>query len=143
MSNNNSHASQPGIMFGPNDSGKTYISLYSHRGTRPQKHRWDPSVPPQREYGLFCTSDQGGWQDLSGHYWGFGNLEGTEVIGTQGERLCKFPRTSNEHDPWHGYPVSPLIEGDTDAPPDALVESWLNTQTISRTFARRIQRRKV
>lgn len=135
-------ATPSGISFGPNRSGKTYLSLYIHRGTRAQKHQWSVNVSPSREYDIFCSADEGNWKDTQGHYWGV-YAGGQTVLGSRGERLCKFPRTSNIEDPWHGYPVSPMEEGDKDAPPDDFVENWIATRIVSKTFGRRIQRRKI
>jgi len=131
-----------GILFGPNHSGKTYLSVYAHRGHRPLKNKWSDNITPVREYSIFCTSDDFEWNDPNGHYWGLHN-EGTTILGCFGEPLCKFPATTNEADPWHGYPVSPMKDGDNNSPSDRLVELWLQDAHISRTFARRIQRRKI
>lgn len=95
-----------GIEFGPNDSGKPYISLNAHRGSRPHKSKWRTEVTPPMEYGIFCDADGNEWNDNSGHYWGVLN-RGDTVLGMVGERLSKFPCTSNDNDPWHGYPVNP------------------------------------
>lgn len=135
-----------GISFGPNGSGKRYISLFVHRQakTTRRKSMWRDSVPPQDEYGIFCAADAGNWQDGRGHYWGVRRVKTSiAVIGLSGERICKFPHTANSGDPWHGYPVSPKRRGDDDSPPDPLVDSWIESAVVTRTFGRRIQRRKV
>ena len=106
------------------------------------KSKWHPSTPPPMEYDIFCSADYGNWRDLHGHYWGV-HSGGATVLGCLGERLCRFPRTSNAGDPWHGYPVSPLENGDDDAPSDDFVENWIRTGVVSKTFGRRVQRRKV
>ncbi len=133
-----------GIQFGPNRNGKLYISIFIHRGTNRSKYKnkWHPSVPPPMEYDIFCKADFGNWRDSRGHYWGVHDA-GSTVLGCQGERLCKFPQTINASDPWHGYPVSPLWDGDNSAPPDDFVEYWIATRVVTNTFGRRIQRRKV
>ncbi len=135
-----------GVIFGPNTSGKRYISLYIHRQTSVtrDKSMWSNSVPPPDEYGIFCTADAGNWRDVQGHYWGRLLVRGSIiVIGLSGERICKFPQNANARDPWHGYPVSPKQRGDDDSPPDAFVDRWIASGVITRTFGRRIQRRKV
>jgi len=133
-----------GVLFGPNGSGKSYISLYSHRGTGSSryKHQWVSLIPPLMEFSIFCTADTANWRDPSGHYWGLYN-SGATVLGTRGERLCKFPKNTNENNPWHGYPVSPREDGDKDAPPDMFVENWIAHGVVSKIIGRRIQRRKV
>ena len=133
-----------GIKFGPTNKGKWYISVNHHRGAGLQKYKnkWSLSVPPPMEYAIFCSADDGDWRDVQGHYWGVHN-QGSTILGCRGEKLAKFPCTSNVSDPWHGYPVSPLERGDNDAPPDDFVENWISTGVISKTFGRRIQRRKI
>lgn len=136
------------MLYGSAASGeKRYLCSNHHWGARRAggiKHEWDPvNVPPAVEYQLFRTSDSNDWSDTDGHYWGFGHREGRMILGTQKERLCKFPLPSNPTDPWHGYPVSPLLNGDDDAPPDGFVQDWIDNNVISKTFGRRIQRGKV
>jgi hypothetical protein len=128
-----------GILFGPNDSGKQYLSTFAHRGGMAGKAEW--VVPPPTEYDIFCSADAGNWRDVDGHYWGV-HLAGDAIVGSRGERLCKFPYNENERNPWHGYPVSPLLRGDDDAPPDDVVNKWIEDGIISVTKGRRIQRRK-
>lgn len=141
-------ATGSGMLYGPRP-GKTkrYLCSNHHRGGRRgggHKHEWHPvNVPPLREYELFCTADDEKWVDTDGHYWGVGDSEGNLILGLSKERLCKFPLPSNLSDPWHGYPVSPMQEGDKDAPPDDFVEKWIADKAISKVFGRRIQRRKV
>ena len=133
-----------GVQFGPTQSGKVYISLHQHRGSGApaHKHQWCDQISRVMEFGIFDTADYQNWCDRDGHFWGIHD-RGQTVLGVRGERLSKFPRTSNSSDPWHGYPVSPLERGDDDAPPDEFVERWIETGAVSKTFGRRIQRRKV
>jgi hypothetical protein len=135
---------ESGILFGPNGSGKRYISLFYHRptGARAHKRAWHPSVPPPDEFTIFDQADQGHWRDDDGHYWAIGDA-GARVLGQRGERLAHFPQNENAGDPWHGYPVSPLERGDDDAPPDEFVEAWIRGGVVSKTLGRRIQRRKI
>jgi hypothetical protein len=136
-------AGQPlpgGVMFGPTVSGKMYLSLYIHRGSWIGRSQW--IVEPQTEFNIFGAADNANWRGPNGHYWGV-HVPDAGVLGARGERLAKFPQTSNAVDPWHGYPVSPLEDGDRSAPPDDLVELWRQNNVVSKTFARRIQRRKV
>jgi hypothetical protein len=144
MSDNQGRATSSGIEFGPNHNGKSYISIFYHRGNnRPGlKNKWHADVLPPEEYAIFCHADYEDWFDHNNHYWGV-HSSGNTVLGCQGERLCKFPKTSNVSDPWHGYPISPLLNGDDDAPSDEFVEKWIVRGVISKTLGRRIQRRKV
>jgi hypothetical protein len=138
-------ATPAGLLFGPNHSGKKYLSSYAHRRNNPRdrhKSHWLPSVTPLMEFGIFCSADRASWRDGSGNYWGLHSGTRT-ILGVRGERLCKFPYTSNATDPWHGFPVSPLERGDNDAPPDTLVDDWVSAGVISRVAGRKIQRRKL
>lgn len=137
-------ATESGIQFGPNRNGKLYISVFIHRGNNRSnyKNKWEPSITPPIEYAIFCAADYENWRDHKGRYWAV-HQGGIIILGCQGERMCKFPRTSNPGDPWHGYPVSPLLNGEDDAPPDDLVENWIEAHVVSKTFGRRVQRRKV
>lgn len=129
-----------GVMFGPTRSGKMYLSMYIHRGNLRGRSQWH--IPPGREFTIFVAADDGNWRDVKGNYWGVDGL-GAATIGTRGERLSKFPQTTNKTDPWHGYPVSPLEDGDRSAPSDDLVEMWIENNIVSKTTGRRIQRRKL
>lgn len=131
-----------GILFGPNPSGKTYLSAYIHRGLRPKKSMWASEIKPDLEYHTFCLADEGIWCDALGNYWGVRG-QGTVVLGQRGERLCKFPRTVNAVDPWHGYPTSPLENGDPDCPPTALVVKWRTSEVINRETELKILKRKI
>lgn len=146
MSKNTSRPTRTrdGLIFGPNGTGKKYISLFYHRGSGSPRDKscWHKDVSPPKEYGIFCAADLKNWVDSRGHYWSMHN-KGETVLGTRGERLSKFPYNANHKDPWHGFPVSPLERGDADAPPDDFVESWIANGVISKTFGRRIQRRKI
>lgn len=132
------------MQFGPNKTGKFYISIFYHRGTNRLvfKNKWHPDISPFTEYEIFCFADDGNWFDARGHYWGV-RERGEAILGCSGERLCKFPKTSNVIDPWHGFPVSPMEDGDDYRPSDDIVEAWIATGIVSKTFGRRIQRRKV
>lgn len=138
-----SNATQPGVMFGPTNSGKRYIAVYKHRGSGSRKYKtvWDASVSPEMEYGIFCRADDGDWRCPDGHYWGVQTEDGNILtqLGQGGERLCKFPRTSNANDPWHGFPVL----SSEHRPPDEFVKEWRERGVISRTIEKRIQKGKL
>jgi hypothetical protein len=93
------------------------------------------------EYAIFALADDGNWQCSSGHYWGIHihTDDRPMELGKDGERLCKFPRTANGSDPWHGYPVF----SNEDAPPDEFVEQWRISGVINRIIAKRIQKGKL
>ena len=130
-----------GLLFGPTASGKTYLSMYDHRGRDPTKSRWADNLKPPEEYSIFEGSDDNGVSDSDGHFWGIRDPTGS-VLGSRGERLAKFPFNAVASAPWHGYPVSPGGGRNSEIPPDELVDGLIAEGAISRTFGRKIQRRK-
>jgi len=134
-----------GLLFGPRAlGGKSYISLYQHRGNGSLQHKnmWLRAFGPLDEHGLFCLADERAWQDAAGHYWAVHN-GGATIVGERGEILSKFPANGNANVPWHGYPVSPANDGAGSFPPDDFVEGWRESNVVTKTVARRIQKRKV
>jgi hypothetical protein len=135
-------ASAAGIHFGPTANGKHYLSAFMHRGSGPpDKSVWDPSISPVVEYGIFEVVDIKDWRCARGSYWGFLNGAMT-TIGRAGERLCKFPHTANQSDPWHGYPISPRAR-ETDEVPMGVVKQWSASGVITESIVRRILRHKI
>jgi hypothetical protein len=131
-----------GILFGPTATGKHYVSVFYHRCTARTifKRCWASSVAPVAEFGIFSDADRSGWSGNGGHYWGI--RPGGDILGTEGERMAKFPRPSNGNDPWHGYPIS-AAENVDDAPPVKLVVRWIDDGVISETLGKRILRFKI
>jgi hypothetical protein len=141
MSTRPGQVTADGIVFGPNSSGKTYLSWYAHRGADRGKSRWLDDLPPAEEYTIFCHSDEHNWSDPGGNYWGIRGADG-RPLGTRGERIAKFPNNSAPATPWHGYPTLSSGRGGG-APPDSLVTQWIGDRQVTRTFGLKIQRRKV
>ncbi len=131
-------ARQDGVLYGPTKSGKMYVSLYYHRQTNRMQDKCIWGISSAEEYEIFDEADGKNWQDIRGHYWGVRN-QGDTPLGTQDERICKFPRTSNSHDAWHGYPVGHA----KDTPSDDFIEDWIKNGIISRKNGRDIQRGKL
>ena len=133
-----------GLLFSANKYGKKYLSSYHHRGKGNQKHKhnWSSSITPIVECGLFDKADGSKWSDHRSNYWGVID-NGRIKLGSQGEVICKFPSNHNSRDPWHGFPISPLLRGPEDQPPDDFIEWWIDNQFITKTLGRRIQRGKV
>jgi hypothetical protein len=133
-----------GLMYGPTVNNKMYLSVYKHRGNGSRQHKncWSADVSPFMEYGIFCSSDASDWFDQKLNYWGVLN-SGQTVLGEKGERICKFPCTSNTQDPWHGYPTSPKDNGANDAPPDFLVEIWISGNIVTKEIGRKIQKLRI
>lgn len=134
-------ANPDGLLFGPTASGKNYLSTYEHRGRNVRKSQWAADVIPPEEYEIFEHADVNDHADSDGHYWGVRNPCGA-VLGSRGERLAKFPHNGTETAPWHGYPVSPASGRSSEIPPDGLIEALVEAGSLSRTFGRKIQRRR-
>lgn len=94
------------VPYGPTGSGKTYLSIGKHRCKRgtPSQRCWSISRPD--EFAVFEWADDVNCCDGDGHLWGF-HIQGDDldVLGTECERIAKFPKPTNETDAWHGYPV--------------------------------------
>ncbi len=134
-----------GLEYGPTVTGKMYLSKYKHRGNGSLQHKNMWCIPPDTEYDIFYNSDKHNLRDANHNYWGVLQT-GKATLGTNGERLSKFPCTSNIPDPWHGYPVSPLEERKRNALPpdfDLLVEQWIKDKVIDKAVGRKIQKEKI
>jgi hypothetical protein len=114
-----------------------YISLYYHRNPHLGKHksRWSKQVSQSAEYLIFVNADNRDWTASQGHYWGV--RDKGDTLGSDGERIAKFPRTTNSSDPWHGFPVSPADEPDH-KPPDAIIFRWHEEGFINRALRQRM-----
>ena len=130
-----------GLLFGPTASGKTYLSIYEHRGRNRLKSCWADDLHPPEEYLIFEQADDNEHSDGDGHFWGIRGAAGA-VLGTRGERLAKFPFNAVAAVPWHGFPVSPGSGRASEVPSDDLVERLIEAGALSRTFGRKIQRRR-
>jgi hypothetical protein len=99
--------------------------------------------PPTHEYAIFGAAESKEWKDDRHHLWGF--MPGLIMVGTQGERLAKFPAPQNAADPWHGYPVSALDhKREFDHRPcGALIDKWRDDGLITAVEAARIRRGKI
>ena len=131
-----------GVEYGPTDNGKSYKCLFYHRG-KPTQHKstWSDLISTSDEYGVFCTADAKNWVDDKGHYWSLRD-KGETQLGTQGERIAKFPKNGNAQLPWHGYPASPNRK-DGDLPPKAVLQMWEDTKVIARHVLRRLRGSKI
>ena len=132
-----------GIKFGPTKkNGKWYVSVYKHRGSGcpARKTQWHSSISPDVEYEIFETSDEGNWCDgASGHYYGVRNNAET-ILGSNGERVCKFPCPSNISDPWHGYPFR---QNQKSFIPTNVLNNWLASKVIDISSYKRILKRTI
>lgn len=120
-------------------AGTVYVSLGYHRkgaGKKLPKALW--VISRADECHTFCTSERRGWCDPDDQRWAVGK-DAKRELGVGGERLAFFPRPTNTHDAWHGYPVS----GKRGAahrrrPPDEIVHQWYEEGWISFTTHERL-----
>lgn len=129
-----------GVKFGPTKSGKIYISLNYHRSNtgRKGKSLWNSDIARKLEFEIFREADKENWRDGDGHYWGLRD-QGLTELGTEEQRICKFPHTSNIQDPWHGYPVG----RSKDTPSDDFIEQWIKSGVINKTIGKNIEKGKL
>jgi len=117
----------------------TYMSLGYHRSKATTKHVkaiW--AIQRADECHTFCTSERSGWSDADGNRWAV-SKDAARKLGVAGERLAFFPKRSNAHDPWHGYPVSGRKRApQRRRPPDEIVHRWLQEGWISFTTHERL-----
>jgi hypothetical protein len=132
-----------GVCFRPCPDGGTYKSLYDHRGNRPGASCWRDDYPPPLEFLLFISAFHANWMDATGHLWAV-DASGRREIGTRRERLAKFPANAQPASvEWHGFPVSPQLDGVGSAPPDTFVQAWIDGNVVSRALGRKIQKRRL
>ncbi|MEH2411623.1 hypothetical protein [Nostoc sp.] len=135
-----------GLEYGSTVSGKMYLSKDKHRGNGSREHKSMWCILPDTEYDIFCNSDKHNMCDSNQDYWGV--LEGGKAkLGEKGERISKFPCTSNETDHWHGYPVFPVEERQGargSLPPDFddLIAEWIKSKIIAKEFGKKILQEK-
>lgn len=131
------------IPFGPTSSGKQYLSLDYHRCSRavPPKRCW--AIPRPAEYDVFVWADETPCCDGSGHMWGFLFEDGElAVLGTERERIAKFPCPQNETDPWHGYPVH-TTDIPQRRPSPIFIEELYQRGVLTKVQKKRIQGSKI
>lgn len=133
-----------GLLFPATASRSAYLSRTDHRHIASgSRNKWATSCPPQCEYTIFCDAEEHHWSDSRPHLWGL--LRGLPEIGTESERIAKFPARTNTSDPWHGYPVSALDKRREfdHRPQPQLVRRWVEAGLIDEIDEARINRGKV
>lgn len=133
-----------GKLYPATDVNSAYISRKDHRPfATSNRNRWATRVSPDSEYVIFCEAETNNWTDQRPHLWGV--EQGLVELGTNGERIAKFPHRQNPQDAAHGYPVSALdpkreIEH---RPQPPLVRRWREADLIDDVQAARINRGKI
>ena len=127
------------IRFGPTANGKWYLCLAYHRCNRPTQHKRCWAISRPREYGVFEWADESDSYDDDLNLWGFLLIQQElGVLGTEGERIAKFPATSNATDDWHGYPVHANDRPER-RPPPRFIEGLYERRLLSKVQKKRIQ----
>ena len=133
-----------GLLYPATNANSAYLSRNDHRSfASGNRNKWATTCNPPCEYGVFCQAETEVWRDGRPQLWGL--LPGLRVIGSDGERMAKFPDPPNPHDAWHGYPVSaqdPRREFEH-RPEFDLIDRWEAAGLIDGTQAARIRRGKV
>lgn len=131
-----------GILFDATGTVPAYLARTDHRTLAAgPRNKWN--VLPTEEYGVFVSSHTERYLCGKNHNWGIGSTFGK--LGTDGERIAKFPKASNPSDERHGYPVSardPKREFEH-RPPADLTSRWRDKGFISDIEKARIDRGKV
>ena len=123
-----------GLEFRDNNDNSVYLCTNDHRGNAGStKSMW--CVSEDQEYEVYSDSRSRDQSCSSGHLWGFGNFEGTEILGTRGEVVAKFTGPA-----WHGYPI---MCKDTRPPKELVKKLRDDLKVISEQFALRIMTQKV
>lgn len=136
--------SQAGVRVGPTACGSFYLARDDHQHfASPQRSRWVQHCRPYDQFRILDDAESRSWTDGHSNLWGVSI--GLTVLGTNGERIAKFPARSNPHDDWHGYPVSALDPGRSliHRPESTIVSQWHSDGYINEVQRARIKRGKV
>jgi hypothetical protein len=113
--------------------------MYYHRRNasfREGKTRW--VIKENEEFDLFNQADKSNWfcTKLDG-YLSFDLV--LKIIGEHGQVLAFFPKTQNDSDPYHGFPIHSWEK----LPSDELLDNWVKFEHISSVTKRRIERQMI
>ncbi len=135
---------QAGVTFSATVKNSSYVARNDHQHwATAQRNRWATSCLPECQYSIFLDAQNNGWRDSRPQLWGL--RAHLPVLGTNRQRLAKFPEPQNLIDPWHGYPISSQDENapGVHVPERSLLNRWVEAGLISEVDRSRIQRRKV
>ena len=138
------HPTPAGVRVGPTTRGSFYLARNDHQHyATPQRNRWNRQYRPPAQFVVLDDAERYSWMDSSQNLWGVS--PGLPVLGTQDERIAKFPARSNPSDHWHGYPVSALDPGRefSHRPDPEIVSKWHSKGYIDERQRARIKRGKI
>lgn len=133
-----------GIRVGPTSGGNHYLARDDHQHfAHSARNRWNDRCLPLKQFELLEAAESNGWTDSRSHLWAVGT--DFQEIGTDGERIAKFPERANHADDWHGYPVSALDpkRAHEHRPEPELVSRWYESGLITQVQRARIKRGKI
>lgn len=147
------HPRNPNQTYGPTNRGHFYISKEDHRKTaapKKDKTRW--CIREGEEYCVFKIANEGIIDEENNQIWWYCEdndclfgfvFENDRLlkIGENEEQIAKFPNDRNEHDPWHGYPVS--TEESQNRPSSELLDRLEECGCISDVYRLRIEKGRI
>lgn len=124
----------PNIPYDRPGRQRQYLSIQKHHRTSRKKNasKWESVIKEKEnfdiaDFGNFSkTLGNQSWEDDNQNLWGF--LPDFEVVGTRGEQFGFFPKPTNTHDRWHGYPIIPFKGGHNIS--SNLLEVWIDQELI-------------
>ncbi|HMG14506.1 MAG TPA: hypothetical protein VK590_03600 [Saprospiraceae bacterium] len=124
----------PDIPYNRPGRRRQYLSITKHFFNAVNSYsKW---VNVNIDRNTFDYADYGGhtlsphavaWIDDAGNLWGF--MPNFTVVGTQKEQFGFFPKTINETDEWHGYPVFPFITKRYNIS-ESLIKRWISERYL-------------
>jgi hypothetical protein len=92
-------------------SSYRYQFTPKHHGADSDAARWLPSMTLDEEFVVFDEADEHELNGDDGNLYGVQRDDDGEVryIGTWNQQIAEYP-VAREAEPWHGYPLYPLIE---------------------------------
>jgi hypothetical protein len=88
-----------------------YLFTPKHHGADREAAQWRPELTLEEEFAVFDLADLHELSDYDGRLYGFEREDddGLRHLGIWDEQIAEFP-CAKEREPWHGYPVYPLLE---------------------------------
>ena len=110
--------------------------IYHSRTASPNFHKSKWCIREPQQFYIFKIADESEWICNSNSCL-FSIINDCQVIiGTENERIAKFPKPLNTTDPWHGFPTNST----KDIISENLLDKWEEKDVISPSTRRRIVR---
>jgi len=127
-------------------SSYRYQFTPKHHGADSDAAQWLPSMTLDEEFVVFDEADEHELNDDDGNLYGVQRDDDGEVryIGTWNQQIAEYP-VAREAEPWHGYPLYPLIElgpenrrGQKGRPAKEVFDKMADAGVITRRQRRRL-----